>query len=167
MEGERNPQKLERYMQIVHSELERIVTLVHRMREIIALQPGKQYSDPHEVLQDVLALSAKQLLTGSCCHRNRAAAKSSSIKVHPDHIKQVFGNLILNAADAMPGGGTLRITTGLEPFPGPTAPPALCVRFADTGAGMSPEVVRRLFEPFFTTKEHGSGSGVICQLRDH
>jgi PAS domain S-box-containing protein len=77
-------------------------------------------------------------------------------------------NLVVNARDAMPSGGALRISTKLKTI-GATKAKAMSdiapgeyvvVSVADTGEGMPPEVVNRAFEPFFTTKEIGKGSGL-------
>ncbi len=70
-----------------------------------------------------------------------------------DQIKQVFLNLVLNAVEAMPSGGELRITTEREDG-------SIRVSFCDTGVGMPPEVLRQLFEPFFSTKPDGTGLGL-------
>jgi signal transduction histidine kinase/CheY-like chemotaxis protein len=83
-------------------------------------------------------------------------------------LQQLVFNLVINARDAMPAGGRLHITTGLETWPTPRAtvgdelPPGrwafLAVR--DTGTGISPEVRARIFDPFFTTKAVGLGTGL-------
>jgi two-component system NtrC family sensor kinase len=72
----------------------------------------------------------------------------------PDRLQQVFLNLVINAADAMPDGGTLRVTL--------RSPDAnqVEVRISDTGAGIRPDDLTRIFEPFYTTKERGSGTGL-------
>jgi len=72
----------------------------------------------------------------------------------PAELREALTNLILNAVDAMPGGGTLTLATRAEAD-------AVVVTVADTGAGMTDEVKRRLFEPFFTTKgAKGTGLGL-------
>jgi len=83
-------------------------------------------------------------------------------------IEQVIMNLCLNARDAMPHGGKLRIETLLRnvisngmPDPSPAdIPDKVVVKISDTGFGMSDEVRNRIFEPFFTTKELGKGTGM-------
>ena len=89
------------------------------------------------------------------------------VKVDPGQVEQVVINLVVNARDAMPEGGELRVETervsvaadeaaqhGIEP--GEFA----LLQVSDTGTGMTPEVQARIFEPFFTTKESGTGTGL-------
>jgi len=86
----------------------------------------------------------------------------------PVQVEQVLMNLLINARDAMPDGGTVTLTTREVNLPDPTegfpeAPPGRYVRLSvrDTGCGMDDEVKTRLFEPFFTTKgERGTGLGL-------
>ncbi len=77
----------------------------------------------------------------------------------PGHLEQVVLNLAINARDAMPAGGHLRIRTEAGNLPGTAAPAAVLV-VEDTGTGMPPEVRERIFEPFFTTKAPGQGTGL-------
>ena len=85
------------------------------------------------------------------------------INADPELLHRALGNLVLNAMDAMPQGGTLTLSTKsigdkVE----------ICV--ADTGGGMTPEECERLFTPYYTTKEHGTGLGLaIVQsvIADH
>ena len=70
-----------------------------------------------------------------------------------DQLVQVFLNLVLNAMDAMPEGGTL--TLGAKPDGD-----KIEIRIADTGEGLTPEECERLFTPYYTTKQHGTGLGL-------
>jgi PAS domain S-box-containing protein len=95
-------------------------------------------------------------------------AKCPSFLVgNASQIEQVIVNLCVNARDAMPDGGTLRVSLDEVPreqvpeFQGPAAARSLAlVTVSDTGHGMSPDVLARVFEPFFTTKAPGKGSGL-------
>jgi len=89
------------------------------------------------------------------------------VKVDPGQLEQVVVNLAVNARDAMAAGGQLTIATGRATIgdpPGrhPEARPGswVVVSVADTGEGMTPEVLSRIFEPFFTTKEKDKGTGL-------
>jgi two-component system, cell cycle sensor histidine kinase and response regulator CckA len=87
------------------------------------------------------------------------------VRVDPAQVEQVLMNLILNARDAMPRGGRIRITTGTEhvaPHGVSAVPPGLWVtlRVADDGDGMDEETRARAFEPFFTTKSAEEGTGL-------
>jgi signal transduction histidine kinase/CheY-like chemotaxis protein len=90
------------------------------------------------------------------------------VLVDADQLAHVLLNLGINARDAMPAGGALRLSvTTLEPGQAPEGAPTLagdglvCITVQDTGVGMSPEALGHLFEPFYTTKgERGTGLGL-------
>ncbi len=75
------------------------------------------------------------------------------IPAHPAELNQVWTNLIDNAIQAMPDGGTLTVRTALEPN-------AVLVEIGDTGTGIPKELQQKIFEPFFTTKPVGEGTGL-------
>lgn len=88
-------------------------------------------------------------------------------RVDPNELDSAFLNLVLNARDAMPGGGRLSIACALRHLSqeataelGCTAGPYVCVSIRDTGIGMSSDTLVRAFEPFFTKKEFGRSSGL-------
>jgi signal transduction histidine kinase len=77
--------------------------------------------------------------------------------LHPKHVKQAAGNIIFNAVEAMPEGGTLTITTGLEEENGINW---LTVEIRDTGNGIPQDSLVYIFEPFHSTKKTGVGTGL-------
>ncbi len=79
-------------------------------------------------------------------------------------LRQVFLNLLTNAADAMPRGGELRLS--VSPITLDNDRPGVAIEVSDTGHGIAPEHLPNVFEPFFTTKEEGKGTGLglaICR----
>jgi signal transduction histidine kinase len=76
------------------------------------------------------------------------------VRGDPALLEQVFLNLILNALQAMPGGGTLTVSAAVSGG-------WVEVQLSDTGAGMSAETLSHLFQPFFTTKPQGTGLGLV------
>ena len=97
----------------------------------------------------------------------RLARGLPAVSADPGQFENALLNLAINARDAMPKGGSLRVATSLAEDAPSDAPageleagPYVAVEVADEGTGMPPEVRRRAFEPFFTTKETGRGSGL-------
>ena len=90
------------------------------------------------------------------------------IKVDQGQLEQVIINLVVNARDAMPGGGTITARTSVRVIEqeisqgDEVVPPGryILLEVSDIGTGIAPEVKRRIFEPFYTTKESGAGTGL-------
>jgi two-component system cell cycle sensor histidine kinase/response regulator CckA len=91
-----------------------------------------------------------------------------AVKADPGQIEQMIMNLVVNARDAMPRGGRLKIEIRDRYVPASESPPPdapspgsyVLLSVSDTGIGMTPDVRRRIFEPFFTTKVKGKGTGL-------
>ncbi len=90
------------------------------------------------------------------------------VLIDPHEVEQVVLNLVLNARDAMPGGGRIAIRISQTMFDAATTPAGIeplagwyvCISVSDTGTGIPPDVRKHLFEPFFTTKDAGKGTGM-------
>jgi len=149
--------------------IEQIKEIVERVRQILRQLMDFSRGDvgvrKDTVVEEVIDRALSMLhymLTG----RNIAVEKAYQseavyVRADPDLLEQVFTNLIVNAADAMPGGGKLTITTRLVPGSG-SAPDQryLEIVFTDTGSGIASQDLDRIFEPFYTTKERGKGTGL-------
>ena len=81
------------------------------------------------------------------------------VQADPSLLQQAFLNLMLNACQAMPQGGRLRISARAKGHQ------QIEVEFEDTGVGISPEHLSRIFDLYFTTKQHGSGIGLSLVYR--
>jgi PAS domain S-box-containing protein len=132
----------------------------------------KQVLMPKEVDLNAAVLGLEAMLTRLIreditleCH---VADTPAFVRIDPNQIEQVILNLVLNARDAMPDGGRIRIDVARVRASEATLPidylnaPGEYVRLrvTDTGVGIPPEVRAHLFEPFFTTKELGKGTGL-------
>ena len=111
-------------------------------------------TDLSRLAKEVILLTAKDLSN----HRVRVDFRAEGhphARVNPAQIQQVLLNLVINARQAMPEGGTVKVAVGLDPT-GRLAE----VSVADTGRGIAPADLRRIFEPFFTTKSGPDETGL-------
>jgi signal transduction histidine kinase len=112
---------------------------------------SRQTVDVTEGIESSLVMLGHKLRNGVSVVRDYADAPR--IDAFPGELNQLWTNLIDNAIDAMPDGGTIRLATRVEG-------PWLVVEVADTGHGMPPEVLSRAFDAFYTTKDVGKGTGL-------
>ncbi len=115
---------------------------------------GEQEVNPAEVLRDVTSFLRYEAQKRSIRVVEDLDFRTPFVSADPNHLKQIFINLVMNAFQAMNDGGTLllRSTTGTDG----------CVELeiADTGPGIPAEAVERVFMPFYTTKAPGEGTGL-------
>jgi two-component system, NtrC family, sensor kinase len=142
------------YLQIAREQLARIAGIIERMRHFYRPDRGELApADLNQILAGTLALvdmhvrhtPIRAIFTPDPALRN--------VVCNTDQLRQVFLNIILNAIDAMPDGGTLTVRT----IGGPSV---ALVEVQDSGIGIPPDIRAQLFEPFFTTKASGTGLGL-------
>jgi two-component system NtrC family sensor kinase len=170
LRGNLRREKLAQYLDLARGEIERLATIVRRMRDFYRpARAGVQPTDVLAVLQSVLELTSKQLQHSSVTVEREWADDLPLIQANPDYLKQVFLNLVLNAADAMTmlssedrQGGILRVRVALDEMRrrDNRLVPAVRIEFSDTGEGIPEKIISHLFEPFVTTKENGTGMGL-------
>jgi two-component system, NtrC family, sensor kinase len=132
--------------------LDKITRQTFRASEIVnnllnfSRTSGSEFTDidVNRVINDTLALLEHQFKTSKIEVQQDLTAGISFIQGNSGRLQQVFLNLFLNAKDAMPTGGTLKIATSNGEL--------VSVRVSDTGSGIAPEHIQRIYDPFFTTK---------------
>ena len=131
----------------------------------------KQVTQPRIVNLDEVVQKTQELLARLIGEDVRVeldlAAPGSTVHIDPAQLGQILTNLSVNARDAMPQGGTLRIATQRieldaedAELEGCAPGPFVALSVTDTGVGMSQQTLQRIFEPFFTTKAPGEGTGL-------
>jgi len=148
-----------------HKDLQRIIAKARQASEIVRnlldfarqMRPQKQMADINEIVRKTLALVRVQLEKAGLTIDEHYAAGLDEIPLDVSQIGQVFLNLINNAAQAMPQGGTLRLRTSWKDG-------QVAIAISDTGPGMSAAAQAHLFEPFFTTKRGRIGLGLSVSL---
>jgi PAS domain S-box-containing protein len=148
--------KFSQYIEVVEKETERVSRIVSGLLAFSRKSPpcfGHVAVD--ELLGRCLALSRHKLELQNIAVKESVPAGLAPVKGDFNQLQQCVINLIFNAIDAMPQGGTLTLSAMAGPQPGHVA-----IAVADTGCGIDPQTLSRIFEPFFTTKNEGYGVGL-------
>jgi signal transduction histidine kinase len=122
-------------------------------------EPKLVSCDLRGVLEKTLLLISPQAKTLGVEIKKVIPQEPLQVSIDPDQMRQAFTNLGVNALEAMPRGGVLKVTV-LENTRGKVS-----IQFSDTGKGVPKEVQSKVFDPFFTTKEGGTGLGLSIAHR--
>ena len=117
------------------------------------LPPKKVRANLNEIVSEGLLFLESRCAKAGIRLVRRLAANLPQITLDPDQMNQVLVNLVVNAIQAMPEGGTLTIETS-------ATDEEVCLGVTDTGAGMSKETEKQIFLPFFSTKDVDEGTGL-------
>jgi PAS domain S-box-containing protein len=173
------PEKTLTYAGIIQKESQRILRLSQNILSFARpRKPEMSATDVNRVLEDTLGLVEYELKKEKVTARPQLDPEAPPVWGDGEKLKQVFLNLVVNASQAMPGGGQIEVRTfgpgrSIPPLPGdgarwsragfgePSPGPCVTVQIADCGTGIPPAVLAKTFEPFFSTKaEKGTGLGL-------
>jgi signal transduction histidine kinase len=153
----------------VRREMKRIEDIVSEVLKFSRnTAPRLQPTSIHTVLDRTLKLVRPQFEGRNITLVTRFAASPDTVQGDENHLEQAFINLLLNAAEAMPGDGTITLETDVVAGDGAVGAQhnrQLRVLIRDSGDGISSENLAHLFEPFFTTKKSGTGLGLAITRR--
>ncbi len=149
---------VERHLKIMEAEINRCNSIITNLLEFSRKSKQEvELIDVNQLLDTTLSLVEKDLFVNDI-KLIKEFRHNPIIKANMDEIKQVFLNLILNATQAMSGGGRLEIATSI------TENGRARVKVADSGTGISSKHLSKIFDPFFTTKAPGEGTGIGLTL---
>ena len=150
--------EVKKHFHIVESEIDRCQAIITNLLEFSRTSDAEvEPVDVNGLLNMTLSLVEKDLF-GRDIHLVKKLESMPNIKANLDEMKQVFLNLILNATQAMPRGGELKIITSIHNNN------KVKIKVSDTGMGIPRENLDKVFNPFFTTKEPGEGTGLGLAL---
>jgi len=151
-----------RLMQIALREVERLNGLVANLLSYARPRPPQpMIFDLTELVQELLTVAARDPAFDKVRMLGPEPLERQAVTADPNQLRQVLWNLLRNAAEAMPEGGSLRVELGRED----TEPAGTWIRISDSGRGMDEETRAQIFEPFFTTKDKGTGLGLATVFR--
>ncbi len=153
-----NGDSISLYMQMASEELKRAAGIVGRLRDLNrqSTPDEREYQSIRALIDEALSIAHKQARDRGILVEISEEPNLPKLLVVPDRLQQVFLNLMLNAIDAMPDGGTLTVLITKT-----NDPAGVRTILRDTGSGIPPEVQASLFDPFQTTKPEGLGLGLF------
>jgi PAS domain S-box-containing protein len=145
-----------RFLDIANKEIRRVAEIVQQMLGFY--RPGlvRKQVDVNGIIEEALELLERQLRWKEIRLTRELAEELPRITGSPDQIKQVFLNLLLNAAEAISDRGEIRVVSR----PADNGARGVVVEVHDTGSGIAQEDLEHVFEPFFSKKSEGRGSGL-------
>jgi two-component system, NtrC family, sensor kinase len=144
-----------RSLRLVERETQRCTAIVRNLLDFARQrEPSLKAVDINACVGEALSLLRNQIALQGITLETRLG-KVPAVWADFGQLRQVLLNVILNASEAMPGGGSLEVCTRFLPDR-----PAVEIEVRDTGSGIAPEHLTKIFDPFFTTKEKGTGLGL-------
>jgi signal transduction histidine kinase len=172
MEGQKDlPERVRERLGVIQAQIQRVGGIVRRMLDLTRRPQLHQEAQSFAgLLEDLRQLWAPTLTSHGVAVEAEVPA-GCQLYVDRKQMEQLFLNLMKNAVDAMPGGGTVRLSAKPAEESSPSGP-WWEVRFQDSGQGIPADLIGQVFRPMFTTKPEGMGTGLglsICReiVRSH
>lgn len=157
------------FLNIASGEVDRISSLLNELLEFARpSDPKLEFEDINSILDGMILLISTESKKKQIQIIKQYDPELPRVKVDREQIKQVFLNILLNAIEATPENGEIRIKT--RSFKKPSGETYVQIEFTDTGCGIPSEYLEEIFNPFFTTKTTGSGLGLSISnqiVQDH
>ncbi len=159
--GKRSPKDCARPIGICLREVRRLDRVVRGVLSVArARSSTRELCSINSTLQEALEVLRPQLEEQGIVVEEDLRAREDTVRGDQEQLKGVFLNILLNGAEAMPKGGTLRVSTDAGDGAHGQETREIRVRIADEGSGVPPESKEKIFEPFFSTKQEGTGIGL-------
>ncbi|MBC7796148.1 MAG: HAMP domain-containing protein [Pyrinomonadaceae bacterium] len=143
-------------LRLVSTQIERITNVTRSMLDFAKPRPAARTSvNIREILESSLRLASFDKIFHSLKLIKNFDESAPKINADSDQLQQVFLNLLLNARDAMPNGGELKLQTAFD-----NTTNEIKITLTDNGSGIAKENLGHIFNPFFTTKATGKGTGL-------
>ena len=154
------------FLERTEDEIQRINTIIRQLLDLARPKSGESRSvSVHFIIQDVVEIMRMQPIMRDIRIEVELQAEDDCIWGDEDQLRQVFLNLLLNAADAIHSvqdekAGLILVSTENGSFADDNCRPCLRVVFHDNGSGIDPQQLQNIFDPFYSTKDPGKGTGL-------
>ncbi len=155
------------YLDYIKYEVDRTNKLIGRLLRFSKSEtPHFETINVNDILENIVLLMRKQLSGNNVNLETNFSDSVPEIMGDPNQLWQVFINILVNADQAMPDGGDLKINTGVYNLNNYRSKnDQVFISFNDTGVGIDHEDIMKIFDPFFTKKESGTGLGLSVSYK--
>jgi PAS domain S-box-containing protein len=152
-EGDKNA----RFLEIARKETERVSHIIRQMLGFARRSGEVDWVDVNQLIEETLVLLEKKMRQLKIRVTRKFDESLPQVRARADQLRQVFLNLIINAQQAIEGGGEINISTSRYEQ---ALQPSILVQLSDSGVGIGEDDVTRIFDPFFSTGKKGTGLGL-------
>ena len=157
MESSAEGDKNSRFLEIARKETERVSHIIRQMLGFARRSGEVDWVDVNQLIEETLVLMEKKMRQLRIRLNRQLDEELPKIRARADQLRQVILNLIINAQQAIQGGGEITISTSRYEQ---ALQPSILIQLSDTGVGISEDDLTRIFEPFFSSGKKGTGLGL-------